>query len=403
MVAVLPIPAVDREEHVWVPSSRGLYSRSEVRRQTGKCESTVPARIADWNVSLPSELSADLEDATRALHEFDRFSARNLGHGLAAIAPMTAILLRTESASSSQIEQLTVSAKQLALAEIGAGDSPNSRTVLGNVRALEAAVELADELSLDTLIAVHRELLQHQRGMEPHAGELRTELVWIGKGSAGPLRADFVAPQHEHIRGALNDLFEFTDRPDLPALLQIAVTHAQFETIHPFVDGNGRTGRALVQAQLRVTGLVEHALAPLSAGLLRDLPTYFAALDAYREGDAAPIIRVFTQAARFASVSGRQLIELLDEQIRESRELLTGVRQHAGAMHLLPHLIAQPIVTSGYVTKLLNVSEATAQRALSTLVERDVLVERTGKRRGRIWQHDGILGVLDDYAESIRR
>ncbi|WP_449278996.1 Fic family protein [Leucobacter sp. GX24907] len=399
----LPVPPITDERHVWVPSDPALHSRSEFRRQSGPYASAVPAGIADWRPAITADLGADIEDATRALIEFDQHAATLLGPDATAIGPMTAILLRTESASSSQIEQLTVGARQLALAEIDAGDSPNSREVIGNVRAMEAALSLADDLTLDSLLIMHRELLRHQRGMEHHAGSLREELVWIGRGSAGPRTADFVPPQPIHIAAALDDLFEFVHRTDLSVLVLLAVAHAQFETIHPFVDGNGRSGRALVQALLRASGITTHVTVPLSAGLLRDTSRYFAALTEFRAGDAEPICRSFAQAARYAAHTGRGLIDHLNAELEASRRKLTGVRRHAIAWKLLPHLIGQPVVNSTYVQQTLGASAMSANRALDVLTARGVLAERTGRRRGRIWQHTGILAVLDGFADSVRR
>lgn len=400
---VLAVPAVGLAPHSWRPTDPRLFSRSELKRQTGAYSSAIPTRLADWSPTLTSELGADLEDATRALSDFDRHASLVLGTENTALAPMSAILLRTESASSSQIENLTVSAKQLALAEIGAGTSPNSRTVIGNVRAMEAAVTLTEPLSMGKILTMHRELLAHQQGMEAHAGLLREELVWIGKGNAGPREADFVAPQPELVPPALDDLLLFADRVDLPALLQIAVAHAQFETIHPFVDGNGRTGRALVQVMLRASGIASHTTVPVSAGLLTDLDRYFAALGAFRDGDASPIVRTFTQAARFAAAAGGDLVDALRAELAASRELLAGVRPQASALRLLPLLVGQPIVDSAFVQRALAVDAVTANRALALLTDRGVLTERTGRRRGRVWQHSGILGALDEFATGIRR
>ncbi|WP_371030067.1 Fic family protein [Pseudoclavibacter sp. JSM 162008] len=380
-----------------------MFSRSEVKRQTGTYSSAVPAQLSNWSPSLTGELGADLEDATRALSDFDRRPALVLGTGSAALGPMSAILLRTESASSSQIENLTVSAKQLALAEIGAGSSSNSRTVIGNVRAMEAAVALTERLSVSAILSMHRELLAHQPGMEEHAGQLRGELVWIGKGNAGPRDADFVAPQPDIITSALADLLAFADRVDLPAMLQIAVAHAQFETIHPFIDGNGRTGRALVQIMLRASGIASHTTVPLSAGLLTDLDRYFDALGAFRAGDAEPIVRTFAGAARFAAAAGGDLVDALRSALDESRELLAGVRPQATGLRLLPLLIGQPIVDSAFVQRALAVDVVTANRALSLLTERGVITEQTGRRRGKVWQHSGILEALEDFTADVRR
>lgn len=181
------------------------------------------------------------------------------------------------------------------------------------------------------------------------------------------------------------------------------MAHAQFETIHPFVDGNGRTGRALVQVMLRASGIASHTTVPVSAGLLTDLDRYFAALGAFRDGDASPIVRTFAQAARLAAAAGGDLIDGLRAELAASRELLAGVRPQASAFRLLPALVGQPIVDSAFVQRALAVDAVTANRALALLTDRGVLTERTGRRRGRVWQHPGILGALDEFATGIRR
>lgn len=127
---------------------------------------------------------------------------------------------------------------------------------------------------------------------------------------------------------ALEELIRFLARDDLPVLLHAALAHAQFETIHSFVDGNGRTGRALVHALLRGKGLLR-TTAPVSAGLLTDLEAYTGALSAFRTGDARPIVEEFARAARYAAVTGTALVEDLAAQLEEAREQLAGVRRHA--------------------------------------------------------------------------
>src|SRR5690606_28552255 len=149
----------------------------------------------------------------------------------------------------------TTSANQLALAEIDEGDKANALTVVGNVRAMEAALQLADDISEASILAMHKALMLHQTGFPPEdAGRFRAEQVWIGRGEAGPRVADFVAPHHDRIPGAIGDLVRFVKRQDLPVLVQVAVAHAQFETIHPFPDGNGRPGRALALSLPRTRG-----------------------------------------------------------------------------------------------------------------------------------------------------
>ncbi|MCA2215611.1 Fic family protein [Jidongwangia harbinensis] len=399
----VPVPAATYETQTWTPRDRGYYSRAEMRRQRGPYQSIVTAPLVRWQPQLPAGVAADVEDGARALVDFDLHALHALGAESPALGPMSAILLRTESSSSSQIENLTTSARQLALAEIGQSDKANARTVIGNVRAMEAALALSDRIETTAILTMHRELMRHQPGFEQHAGRFREETVWIGKDNAGPIGADFVAPQHERVPEAIQDIVEFAERDDLPVLVQVAVAHAQFETIHPFVDGNGRTGRALAQAMLRSKKLVQHVTVPLSAGLLTDTGTYFDALGAFRDGDAGPIVHRFADAARFAAASGRVLVDDLAAQLAEARDKLTGVRAHAAAWRVLPTLVGQPVVNAKYLTSTLAMNEVTAQRTLDLLAERKILAERTGLRRNRIWQHTGILDALDNYASMVRR
>jgi len=381
-----------------------MYSRAEVERQTGPYSAAVTASIAGWTPSISSADSADVEDATRQLVSFDEHAQRVLGADNPALGPMTAILLRTESASSSQIEQLTTSAEQLALAEIDEGDKANAVTVVGNVRAMEAALQLADEISQESILAMHEALMIHQRGFAPiDAGRFRLEQVWIGAGDAGPRVAEFVAPHHDRIPGAIEDLVEFIGRQDIPVLIQVAVAHAQFETIHPFPDGNGRTGRALAQSILRNKGLVASTAVPISAGLLVDVDRYFTALGAFRDGDAGPIVREFARASRFAAVSGTKLVDDLVAQLDASRAKMQGLRADAAAWKVLPALVGQPAVNTAYLVETLGLGEMAALRAVDALTERGVLTETTGKARGRVWQHRGIFDVLDAYAADLRR
>ncbi|GAA0999789.1 Fic family protein [Subtercola frigoramans] len=400
----ITIPRAATEAHLWRPQARDLFSNAEVARQTGPYESTIPARIAAWSPELSAADVANVLEASQALSSFDHYALSRLGRENPALAPMSAILLRTESASSSQIEQLTTSARQLALAEIDEGNTANAGTVIGNVRAMEAALRFSDSLDQTSILAMHHELLSRQTGLEHEAGRLRTQLVWIGnRDTAGPRGAEFIAPQHELIPDAIADLIDFMRRDDVPTLVQIAVAHAQFETIHPFIDGNGRTGRALAQALLRNKGLATQVTVPISAGLLTDTERYFSALTAYRGGDAAPIVRHFADASRYAAVTGLKLVDDLYDQVEKSREKLRGLRPQSAGWQILPRLIGQPVVNTRYLGAALGLNDVTAVRALTALTDRGVLRERTGQARNRVWQHDGILDVLDAYAASIHR
>lgn len=381
----------------------GMTSRSARQRGTGEYQAAVPARIASLELPIPADLAADVADAELALARLDAHATATLGPDHAGLGPMSSILLRTESASSSQIEDLTVGARQLALAELEESTSANARLVVGNVRAMEAALRLADRLDLDAVLGMHAALLAADPVRGGDGGALREQLVWVGRSGISPVGAAHIAPEAEDVSPALEDLMAFIAREDLPVLVQCALAHAQFETIHPFTDGNGRTGRALVHAMVRGKGLVTRTTAPISAGLLVDVEAYVDALTAFRAGDARPIIEQFARAARYGAGTGARLVDDLAAEIARSREQLAGLRPQAAGWRLLPLLLGQPVVNANYVRTVLGTSGMTAQRAIDQLAAAGILVERTGRTRDRIWQHSGILGVLDAYAEQIRR
>ncbi|WP_420715913.1 Fic family protein [Mycobacterium sp. 663a-19] len=365
---------------------------SRALRKYGTYHSAVPANIADLVLDLPPSVLAEAESASR---EITRFDAELGGE----IAPFAAVLLRSESAASSQIENLTATARAIAEAELPGGKAKhNAELIVGNTAAMQAPVALSDNVDADAILAMHRALANESRHTP---GEFRTEPVWIG-GGATPIGATFVGPRHELIPGAIGDLIAFAERADVPALPQIAVAHAQFETIHPFTDGNGRTGRALVQALLRNKGLTRQVTVPISAGLLADTGAYFAALTTYRDGDAAPIVERFSHASVLAIANGRQLVA----DIRRIRETWNGViiaRSDSAVWKVADLLTRRPVVNAVLLAQELGIESANAHRYLNPLAEAGILVETTSGPRNRVWRSPEVLAALDAFAERAGR
>lgn len=399
---VLIVPSVGRERHIW-HLENGYVSRTRRAAETGEYYSAVPAEISHYTFAIPAALSAEMEESAHALGELDAYASAKFGAKSRVIGPMSAILLRTESTSSSQIENLTVGAKNLAMQSLGEGGGNNAAIVVGNVKAMNAALEFAQTCDEPHLLAMHQALLSAQPGYEQYAGRYRSQLVWVGGSSYGPRHASHVAPQPELIPSCIHDLLDFLRRDDLPVIIQCAIAHAQFETIHPFVDGNGRVGRALVHAVLRNKGLVHSMTPPVSAGLLTDTERYFNALQEYRQGNAGAIVSCFAQACRYAAITGMKLIDDLESQLDASREKLHGVRRDSAVWSVLPLLIEQPVINVDYLVKAGGLSYATARRAVTTLTDFGVLDEIMGGRRNTVWVHRGILQVMDDYAAQLRR
>ena len=360
----------------------------------GTYHPAVPASIAELDLVLPDAVLAEAEAASREIARFDA----ELG---GEIAPFAAVLLRSESVASSQIENLSASARSIAEEElVGGSGKRNAADIVANTAAMQAALDLSGTINAAAILAMHAALMANQPRHTP--GQWRTEPVWIGRGST-PIGATFVGPRHELIPAAIDDLIAFTKRTDTAVLPLIAVAHAQFETLHPFTDGNGRTGRALVQAMLRNKALTRQITVPVSAGLLADTDGYIGALTAYREGDAAPIVERFAEASLRAAVNGRQLVTDL-RTIRASWNDRITARADSGAWKVADLLTSRPVINAALlVDKGIVAQTAHAQRVLTPLVEAGVIIETTAGRRNRVWRSPEVLAGLDAFAERAGR
>lgn len=374
-------------------------SRRERAEATGTYLASVPPAISQLRFEVPSGVAAEAEDALVEVSRFDAELAASLPRADGELAPLAVVLLRTESASSSQIEGVTAGAKALAIATLNESAGQNARLVAANVDAMQKAIDLADDLSTAAILAAHRALMHDQVYARP--GQIRDGQVWIGGGPT-PHTASFVPPRPERVLALMDDLVAFCKRTDIPVLNQVSIAHAQFETIHPFNDGNGRTGRTLVHAMLRRSGVTRRLTVPVSAGLLTDTDAYFAALGSYREGDPTPIITQFSRASFAAVGNGRRLVGDLTDIYATWQDTVPS-RKGSAARRLLPHLLSQPAVTVAYVRQHLAVSQPAAQRAIDQLVEAQVLKQISTGRRDRAWIARDVITALDNFAARTGR
>ncbi|MEO8907837.1 MAG: Fic family protein, partial [Microbacteriaceae bacterium] len=283
----------------------------------------------------------------------------------------------------------------------GRAAGQNSRLIVGNVRATEAAIKMAEDLDTSTIIAMQTEILREDQ--PEHTGGWRTQQVWIGGGYGNsPHNASFVPPHHERVAELMDDVVAFARRTDLPALPQIAIVHAQFETVHPFPDGNGRTGRAVVQAMLHRLGVTRSVTVPVSAGLLKDTRGYFQALSAYRAGDVEPIIQAFARACAEAIVNGRQLVADLT-RIRSEWERTTSARAGSAGRRLLPILQRQPVIDARRAAAELGVDSRNAKNGIDRLVDDGILHQNGTAARNRTYEAREVLAALDAFASRAKR
>lgn len=386
-------PALSWEEREWTP--RVTYALpSSARSAHGPYRAAVVPPIAELpDVPLSPEARTLAAEASAEIARFDAEVGSD-------IAPFASILLRSESAASSKIENLTASAKAITLAELGDTDRENATVIVANTAAMRAAIALADRPDAEAILAMHRALLE---GEHPSwAGKWREEPAWIGGSDYSPHNAAFVPPHHDRIPAAIDDLVVFMHRDDMPALVQAAVAHAQFETIHPFPDGNGRTGRALVHCLLRGKGLTRRVTVPVSAGLLSDTGAYFDSLTDYRAGDPEPIVRMMSTASFAAVNNGRRLVADLHETRKSWEERITA-RRDAAAWKTADLLLSQPVVDSPMLQRELGVSAPGALGAIKHLVEVGVLTKVSGRHRDRKYAAAEVLRALDEFAARAGR
>jgi Fic family protein len=388
-------PSLHSEQHPRVSRFNGDdLTRAQRDRVRQPYSSAIVPSIADLSIDIPADLAAEVDEATQHLTRFDA----EVGPGG---LPFASILLRTESASSSEIENLTSGARAIAEAELGERATGNAAQIMRNVRTMEAALDLADRINGESIIAMQTALLGSF--IPSLTGGWRDEQVWIGGNSLSPHLADFVPPHHDRVPAAMDDLVAFVGRADIPVLAQVAIAHAQFETIHPFPDGNGRTGRAIVQAMLRHGQVTSNITVPVSAGLLHEVKDYYNALTAYRRGELRPIIAAFARAAGYAVANGRQLVRDIGIIETDWEDQMRGLRSDAAARRVSCLAIAHPVLNSDIVARELSVAPPTAFRALDALVERGVLKAANSQRRNRIWLAEPVLNALDDFAARAGR
>jgi len=397
-------------ERFWTSTVDGTGLRTR-DRASGKYRAYLPDLLASRSFSLDEATSNDVELAARAIARFDSSATT-----LTDTEALARLLLRAECVASSNIEGLWISPQRLlrADAELQTGKDPRddtARAVLGNIAAMQRATQLQGALSVDSICAIHAELFRGSR-YEKIGGVVRPSQNWIGGSAYNPLDAAFVPPPEDHVHALLDDLCEFANRTDLPAIVQAAIVHAQFETIHPFADGNGRTGRTLMYVTLRKRGLAEHAIPPISLVLSTHVQEYIGALKAYQSIDGDPTlpqhavriidwVSIFAAAASSAVTQAQIFEERIHTIVDRWRTTLGTRRAHAGGRRLIEHLASHPVLTIAAAAEILSVSSFAASNAIADLVEAGILVKRSTGRRNQVFEAHDVINAFVDLERSL--
>ena len=385
------------------------------RRDRRPCAYKVylPDRLHGRQFSLDGDVAAEVTRAETALARLDA-----TGNALANSEALARLLLRAESVASSKIEGLEVDGRTLLRADAAQrlGMEPRdmtSREVLGNINAMTWAVGsvmLGGDITLESLLETHRRLLAGTR-LEDHGGVVRTVQNWVGGSDYNPCSASFVPPPPEDVPELLDDLMGFCNDDSLPTLAQAAVAHAQFETIHPFVDGNGRAGRALVHMVLRQRGLGIRILPPVSLILSTWTQDYIDGLSGTRyvgpSNSAEAHAGINNWVALFAAACNRSVEDASHFEGRV-RDLQSGWRDRVGRIRrdsavslLIDALPAAPVLSTSTAAELVGRSFQATSLAMDRLVEAGVLVQVSIGRRNRAFEAHELVDAFTAFERRL--
>lgn len=346
-----------------------------------------------------SRLHLVLEQANQALGRLD---------GLASLLPDLSLFLyayvRKEAVLSSQIEGTQSSLSDLLFFENNATPGvplDDVQEVSNYVWALNHGMERLRSgfpLSLRLIKEIHEILLSKGRGSAKQPGEFRTSQNWIG--GTRPGNAIFVPPPPERVMELMGqlELYLHQDKPDIPLLVKVGLIHVQFETIHPFLDGNGRLGRLLITFLLCVSGALREPILYLSLFFKSRRQDYYNLLTHVREtGDWESWLEFFLTGVRdtseMAVTAARQIIEMIDS---DRKRIETHGRSAVSLLRLHKYIETNPVCSITKAAEALEMSFPTVSKAVQQLEKLGILREATGKQRDRLYVYDEYLRILND-------
>lgn len=383
-------PAHDHRVVPWQSSGR-RGSRED--RTLAEVTVSLPPHIA--TLSVPPTPPRELARALSETEELERVAGDLL-------KPLARFLIRMESVASSRIEQVEASTVAYARALGGLKENSSAVSMVSAGRAIAALVDASEtRIDLADILHAHEVLMRDDPDERAYAGRLRDVQNWIGGSHFSPRNALYVPPPPELVPDYLDDLLAFANRDDLDPIAQAAVVHAQFESIHPFTDGNGRIGRALIGAVLRRRGVTPNAVLPVASALAADTEHYFGLLTAYRAGDAAAIVADVALCVEVAAREARATARIFTAYEDDWRQDV-GVRAGSAAEGIVGALVGLPVFTVEDMADRTGLAERAVQRGVERLLEAQVVSEVTDRRRDRVYAVTDVLDEFEDLDMRIR-
>lgn len=367
-------------------------------RKLAEIAVALPPHIAALHPPVPPALVARLETSLQAITALDTTHGTHL-------AALGTLLLRTESVASSKIERIDADVTEYSRALYGIRSNASAVSMAAATSALETLIHSVDgarPLELAAITRAHAVLMRDDPSERHYAGKVRDVQNWIGGSDYSPRGADYVPPPADQVAGYLEDLVTFTNRDDMSALVQAAVAHAQFESVHPFTDGNGCIGRALVNTILRRRGVTHSVVVPAASALVARRDAYFDTLNAYREGDPEPIVAAFTAAFAIAAEESRTTARRIAEFPDQWAETLGRVRAKSATSRLLARLTEHPVFSAEEAEKLTGgAPTSSVYSAIERLAHAGLVRPLTDRKRNQVWGVADMLDELDDLGARI--
>lgn len=363
-------------------------------------EAYVPDEIAELQPSFNAEIVEILTEADRAVVALNRTPP--MVDDLEALARQ---LLRSEAVGSSRIEGLELSHRRLAQADFAPEHARDvtAAEILGNIRAMERAVAFgakSGRFGITEIRTIHKELLAATRDRHL-GGVIRDKQNWIGGASDEPRTAEFIPAPPEYVDDLLRDLGAFIQRDDLPAIAQAAIAHAQFETIHPFSDGNGRVGRCLIHVVLRRRGIGDRYVPPISLVLAGNSKAYIGGLTDYRAGEIPEWCGVFAAAVRAAANGATSFAARIAALQATWLRKAGDPRSDSATRKLIGLLPSHPILDVKTAETIAKVSNEAARLAMDRLERSGVLKRINVGKRNRAWEAIGLFDLLNAFEREL--
>ncbi|MBS4751340.1 Fic family protein [Nocardioides sp. zg-ZUI104] len=389
----------------WAPHT------AEVRwwRQRTTRGPRVDRLVREVTVSLPPYIAEREYPMDRPLRAMTTASVGDLSHldlvHGRTLKALNHLQLRTESVDSSKIENVDASLADYGRALLGSGANASATSMASATAALSRMIREADttrKVSAEAMLRAHHDLFRTNPDEAHRAGRFRTTQNWVGGSDYSPRDALHVPPPPETVPGYLDDLFAFCNRDDLPPVVQAAIAHAQFESIHPFIDGNGRIGRTLIHAILRRRRSTRHLTVPIASALVTHRDSYFAALNDYRAGNASTIVAMMATAIRIATAESWTAATNLLATRERWGGALPEARPGSPVFRLLDLLTEQPILNVELVDRSLGLGPERAEEAIETVAAAKILTRVRRTRKAPVWLATDVLHEVEDLSTRIQ-